>query len=58
MSDAAAPSSNLSVGAARRLYGKVSAMTSSGMADPPIEKAMYCLPPAMYVIGAPLGVRR
>jgi hypothetical protein len=38
---------------ALRLYGKVSAMTSSGMVAPPIEKATYCLPPAMYVIGAP-----
>src|SRR4029077_7178211 len=38
---------------ALRLYGKVRAMTSSGMVAPPIEKATYCLPPAMYVIGAP-----
>src|SRR5262245_22787500 len=33
--------------------GKASARSSSGRFDPPTGKATYCLPPAMYVIGAP-----
>ena len=37
-------------------YGNVRAINSSGMFAPPTGNATYCLPPAMYVIGAPLAL--
>ena len=37
------------------VQGSLRAINSSAMFAPPIGNATYCLPPAMYVIGAPLA---
>ena len=35
-------------------YGSASAMISAGISVEPTATAMYCLPPAIYVMGAPV----
>ena len=40
----------------RYAHGSATAISSSGMFEPPTGNATYCLPAAMYVIGEPLAL--